>query len=81
MRRKKNLLFPTLRDRKGDITKKWYVELSMRDPQRDEMIRKRYECYDDVNINSFSSAAERYRLAEKIIAELKQKIAAGWTIF
>ncbi len=83
MYRKKILIYPKLRDRKGDMTKKWYVEVSMRNPSTDEMVRKRYECEegDTVNINSLSLAGDRYQLAEKIISDLRMKISNGWTIF
>ena len=81
MRRKKIFIPPKLRDRKGDVTKKWYVELSMRNTDTQEMFRRRYECYEDININNLSAPEDRYRLAEKIIAELLEKRKTGWTIF
>ncbi|MDR1199519.1 MAG: hypothetical protein LBK94_11020 [Prevotellaceae bacterium] len=42
MRRKKILISPKLCDRKGDIDKKWFVELSQRNPKTGEMIRFRH---------------------------------------
>jgi hypothetical protein len=81
MRRKKILILPKLCDRKGDINKKWFVELSQRNPKTNEMVRFRTEKIDSVNINLFTTAAERYAFAEKIINELKSKLNNGWTIF
>jgi hypothetical protein len=45
------------------------------------MERRRIELFENVNINSFTTAAERYAFAEKIINELKSKLNNGWTIF
>jgi integrase len=81
MRRKKVLIYPHLCNRKGDVSKKWYVEVSQRNPQTDEMERRRFETLDNININSFSNVDERRQFGEKIIADLRQKLAAGWTIF
>ena len=81
MRRKKILIYPHLCNRKGDVSKKWYVEVSQRNPQTDEMERRRFETLENININSFSTADERRQFGEKIIADLRQKLAAGWTIF
>ncbi|MDR0754204.1 MAG: tyrosine-type recombinase/integrase [Prevotellaceae bacterium] len=81
MRRKKILILPTLKDRGGDITKKWFVEMSQRNPKTGEMVRFRTEKFDNININSFKILTERYAFAEKIINDLKQKLHNGWTIF
>ncbi|MDR1985106.1 MAG: site-specific integrase [Prevotellaceae bacterium] len=81
MRRKKILILPNLRDRKGDTSKKWYVEISQRNPQTDVMERRRFELFENININSLQTASERYAFAEKIITDLQQKLANGWTIF
>jgi hypothetical protein len=45
------------------------------------MERRRIELFENVNINSFTTAAERYAFAKKIINELKSKLNNGWTIF
>lgn len=81
MRRKKILIFPKLCDRQGDITKQWFVELSMRNPATGEMVRRRVEKFDELNINKLPTVEERYALAQKIIASLNEKIQKGWTIF
>jgi integrase len=81
MRRKKIFVRPALRTRSGDLSKRWYVELSQRNPATDEMVRRRFEVFDDVNINGLKTAEERNALAEKLIQKLNQQIANGWTIF
>ena len=36
-RRKKEIVMPHLNDCGGDLTKKWYVEYSIRNPKTDKM--------------------------------------------
>jgi integrase len=81
MRRKKILIYPHLCDRKGDIRKRWYVELSQRDPQTDRMERRRFEQLGASSINDYNTPEERRTFAEKIIEDLRIKLDAGWTIF
>ncbi|MDR2065914.1 MAG: tyrosine-type recombinase/integrase [Prevotellaceae bacterium] len=45
------------------------------------MERRRVELFENININSLKTAAERYSFANKIIADLQQKLSNGWTIF
>ncbi|MDR1197504.1 MAG: hypothetical protein LBK94_00630 [Prevotellaceae bacterium] len=75
------MILPKLCDRKGDIDKKWFVELSQRNPKTGEMIRFRTERFDNININSFTTVADRYTFAEKIINDFKRRLHNGWTIF
>jgi hypothetical protein len=77
MRRKKILIYPHLCERKGDLSKKWYVELSMRNPKTDVMERRRFEEFGKETINQFTTAGERKHLGVKIINWLNQCIAAG----
>ncbi|MDR1340429.1 MAG: tyrosine-type recombinase/integrase [Prevotellaceae bacterium] len=81
MRRKKILINPKLCDRNGDLSKKWYVEISQRNPQNEQMVRRRFEVFENCNINSLSSASERYRLAQKLVSNLNERLNSGWTIF
>jgi integrase len=81
MRRKKILIYPHLCDRRGDISKKWYVELSQRNPQTGTMERRRFETLDSTSINQFDTPEARQAFAAKIIEDLQTKLAAGWTIF
>ncbi|MDR2361549.1 MAG: site-specific recombinase, partial [Prevotellaceae bacterium] len=75
MRRKKILIHPHLCDRKGDIRKRWYVELSQRDPQTDRMERRRFEQLGASSINDYHTPDERRVFAEKIIEDLRNKLA------
>jgi integrase len=81
MRRKKILIYPKLCDRNGDISKKWYVEVSQRNPQDGQMVRRRFEVFEGCNINSISDISERYQFAQKLISNLKERLNSGWTIF
>jgi esterase/lipase len=81
MRRKKILCLPRLCDRKGDCSKKWFVEMSQRNPKTDEMARRRFETFGKTNINHLTTAEERRNLAQKLIDDLNAKLKAGWTIF
>jgi integrase len=67
--------------RKGDISKKWYVELSQRNPLNGVMERRRFETLGELNINALATPAEREAFGQKIIDGLRQKLEAGWTIF
>jgi len=81
MRRKKIFARPHLNDRAGDVSKRWYVELSMRDHRTDKMQRARFEYLDEIKINSTNSASERYEAAKEIIKRLNEKVESGWSIF
>jgi hypothetical protein len=81
MRRKKILINPKLCDRNGDLSKKWYVEVSQRNPQNGQMLRRRVEIFEDCNINSLPGASERYKFSQKIISNLNERLNSGWTIF
>lgn len=85
MRRKKILSLPTLKSRKGDLNKLWYVEIGMRNPKSGEYERKRYYSLSEkdfsVAINEKNSVEERYIEGQKIIEYLTEKLKRGWTIF
>jgi len=81
MRRKKIFVRPHLNDRGGDMSKRWYVELSMRDHRTDKMQRARYDNLDKIKINSCNTAPERYIAAKEIIKRLNEKVESGWSIF
>jgi integrase len=81
MRRKKIFVRPKLNDRKGDLNRKWYVEMSMRNPKTDEMIRRRFNQFEDISINEYNSKEERTEAANRIIILLNRKVDNGWNIF
>jgi len=72
-RRRKEVVMPHLNDCDGDLTKKWYVEYSLRNPKTDKMERVRY--YED--INAFQTYHERLGCAQKIIKKYSEQIIHG----
>ncbi|MDR1676215.1 MAG: site-specific integrase, partial [Tannerella sp.] len=72
-RRKKEIVMPHLNDCGGDLSKKWYVEYSIRNPQTDNMERVRL--YEE--INRFQTCRERYVCARKIIENCSNQIRNG----
>lgn len=73
-RKKQVMVLPHLVDAGGDMKKEWFVEYSMRDPYTGEM--KRFREY--AGFNKLKTAEERYALGERMVAAIKEKIAAGW---
>ena len=74
MARKRSLIIlPKLKNCGGDLSKKWYVEYSCRDPQTNEM--KRFRFYE--GFAELSTAKQREAHAEKIISEIKMKLEKG----
>jgi hypothetical protein len=55
---------------------KWYVELSQRDPKNGEMVRKRFKIFDGQNINDLPNVEQRNKFAEKLIANLNERLDA-----
>lgn len=76
-RKKTVIVLPHLVDAGGDMNKNWFVEYSLRDPYTGEM--KRFREYS--GFSKLDSAEERYRYGERIIRELSDKIASGWSPF
>ena len=72
-RRRKEIVMPHLNDCGGDLTKKWYVEYSVRNPKTDKMERLRH--YEDINV--YSTCDERYACAKKIIRKYAEQIQSG----
>ena len=76
MGRKKTFLIPPhLVDCGGDLTKQWYVEYSCRNPNTDQM--KRFREYG--GFTKLRTARERYDHADRLINEIRGKLASGWT--
>ena len=76
MKRKKIVILPKLNDAGGDLSKKWFVFYSVRDPRTDKM--ERFRVFEGLNI---PDEAKRRKLAVAKIAELTQKLKCGWTPF
>lgn len=74
MARKRSLvILPKLKNCGGDLSKKWYVEYSCRDPQTNEM--KRFRHYD--GFAELDTVQKREDHAKKIISEIKLKLEKG----
>ncbi len=72
-RKRKLIILPQLKNCGGDLSKKWYVEYSCRDPQTNEM--KRFRHYD--GFSELLTVKEREAYAAKIISEIKAKLEKG----
>jgi len=77
MIRKKLVILPRLYDAAGNLDESWFVFYSYRNPKTDKM--QRFRLYD--GFKKLHSAPDRYAHAQKIMADLKAKIKAGWTPF
>lgn len=76
-RKKAIVILPHLVDAGGDITQKWWIEYSYRNPKTGVMQRFRnYASFTNV-----PTAKSRYDIAAKLVLELKAKIQSGWTPF
>ncbi|MDR1098040.1 MAG: site-specific integrase [Tannerella sp.] len=72
-RRQKEIIMPHLNDCGGDLTRKWYVEYSIRNPQSGKM--ERIRVYDGINL--FSTRQERFDFSQKIIKQFSEQIKEG----
>lgn len=72
-RKKAVFIQPKLKDCGGDLTKKWYVEYSLRDPQTGEM--KRFRHYE--GFAELATESARRAHAENVISTIKNKLNNG----
>lgn len=72
-RKKSAIILPKLKDQGGDMAKQWYVEYSYRNPYTDKMVRQRV--YD--GFNDLQTPEDRYKHADKVIRQIKQKLESG----
>lgn len=68
-RPKKDLVLPHLNDCGGDLSRQWYVEAAIRNPEND--VLERYRIYDGLSLPTLQ---ERYNAAEEIIIRETSKI-------
>lgn len=76
MKRKKLVILPKLNDAGGDLSKKWFVYYSVRDPRTDKMER-----FKDHAGLGCPEESERRSLATEKIRALTEKLKRGWTPF
>jgi len=79
MKREKIAILPTLYDFGGDMSpkNKWYVQYSVKDPATGKMVRKKLY----TGFAKLKDKKERYSLANRLITEYTDKLAAGWNPF
>ena len=77
MERKKIVILPQLYNYGGDITKKWFVFYSYRDPRNNKM--KRFKVYGKLHV--IKEYNLRIQAAENLRVELTQKLKSGWNPF
>lgn len=77
MKREKIAILPQLNDCQGNLSKKWFVYFSCKDPRTGQM--KRHKVYK--KLHQAKTAPERYKVAEKVINEFSEKLRAGWNPF
>lgn len=75
MKRKILVRLAKLYNAGGDLSKKWFVYYSVRDPKSGKM--ERFKEFTGIRINM--SADERIIAANKLIIELNAKLKEGWT--
>lgn len=76
-RKKAIIVLPHLVDGGGDLAKEWFVEYACRDPRTNKLQRFR----EYAGFKKLKTRRERQQLADKIIQDLKEKLATGWTPF
>ncbi len=74
MENEKIIILPRLNDQNGDPLKKWFVFYSCRDPRTNEMKRKKvYRA-----LHKYKTTTTRYKVTEKLIEEISQKLKSGF---
>ncbi len=77
MKRKKIAILPEVNNCGGDLSKKWFVYYSYRDPRNDKM--KRFKAYQGLHkIKDFEGRAEA---AERLKEDYAAKLKNGWNPF
>lgn len=69
--------YPKLNNRKGDITKQWYISFTYRNPVTKKM--QLFKVYE--NLNSVKTVQERTELAKKIVRKTWRKLQGGFNPF
>ena len=77
MKQEKYAILPKLNDGGGDLTKRWFIFYSVRNPNSGKL--ERFKVYG--NLANKLTAKARYNLAKEMIEEYSQKLKDGWTPF
>ncbi len=78
MKREKLVIMPRLNDCQGNLSKKWFVFYSARNPRTGLM--ERFKDYAGL-AKKKQTARDRYAIAEEKINSLRTKLLSGWTPF
>ena len=77
MKRKKIAILPEINNCSGDLSKKWFIYFSYRDPRNDKM--QRFKVYEGLHVHkTFDS---RIAAAEELKKAYTQKLRNGWSPF
>jgi len=77
MNRKKMVILPVLNNCGSDLSKKWFVMFSVRNPKTDKM--QLFKVYSP--LGKFHDAQSRTATAEQLIVDFSDKLKHGWTPF
>jgi integrase len=77
MKRKKIAILPEINNCSGDLSKKWFIYFSYRDPRNDKM--QRFKVYE--GLHKIKDFEERTEAAEELKQEYKSKLKNGWNPF
>jgi hypothetical protein len=75
--RKKMIILPTLNNCGGDLSKKWFVMYSVRNPKTDKM--HLFKIYSP--LGKFHDVVSRTAAAARLIMEYSDKLRHGWSPF
>lgn len=77
MKRKKIAILPEINNCSGDLSKKWFIYFSYRDPRNDKM--KRFKVYE--GLHKIKTFEDRTKAAEDLKYQLSIKLKNGWNPF
>ncbi len=75
MKREKLIILPKINNRKGDLSKQWFIYFSVRNPASGKMHRERKYA----NLSSFMDVESRTKAAENLCLEYAEKLKTGWS--
>ena len=75
MKRKKMIILPALYDAGGDVSKKWFVHYSIRNPRTNKM--ERFKVF--TGLGKTDDPHQRLQIADQLIISLTDKLRHGWT--
>lgn len=77
MKRKKIAILPEINNCSGDLSKKWFIYFSYRDPRNDKM--KRFKVYE--GLHKIKNFVERTEAADALKEKYRERLKNGWSPF